>query len=216
MLLSNNGDDRRCGATDTALIGSRLLPRLNLPAAEGRDFLSDVPRSPALPLARPPAAQQPFNNKHRPKHRSRETMAQPVQAPKNPTRKILEIANAVEAVQDIHIEKISRRFCFGCAQRRPNIALALSWRSSRLAGAARERNLRPLQAGRRRSVRLTVGMANALFSISFIPWPGHGGHAGAPNQPYRLRSLSVADRPAFCESAPTNSVTLWKPMEASR
>ena len=36
-------------------------------------------------------------------------MAQPVQAPKNPTSKILEIANAVDSVQDgrIHIEKIS-------------------------------------------------------------------------------------------------------------
>ena len=41
-------------------------------------------------------------------------MAQPVQAPKNPTSKILEIANAVEAVQDgrIHIEKISAPFVF--------------------------------------------------------------------------------------------------------
>ena len=52
--------------------------------------------------------------------------------PEKAARKLLEIANDVEAVQDgrIYIELINAPFLFREAQRRPNIAPASSWRSS--------------------------------------------------------------------------------------
>jgi hypothetical protein len=56
----------------------------------------------------------------------------PYSDPEKAARKIVEIANAVVAVQDgrIPIEKIKRHFCFGSAQRQPNIRPAWTWRSS--------------------------------------------------------------------------------------
>jgi hypothetical protein len=49
----------------------------------------------------------------------------PYSDPERAARKLL-------VVQDgrIHIEKINAPFCFGSGERRPNIALASSWRSS--------------------------------------------------------------------------------------
>ena len=49
--------------------------------------------------------------------------------------------------------------------------------------------LRPLHAGGCGSVRLMVGMTNALISSP------HEGHAVAPHQPNRFGSLHVADKP---------------------
>ena len=56
----------------------------------------------------------------------------PYSDPEKAARRILEIANSVEAIQDgrIHVEKINGPFCFGTAEARPNTALACRSRSS--------------------------------------------------------------------------------------
>ena len=60
------------------------------------------------------------------------TADRPWSDPEKAARKLLEIANSVEVVQDgrIYIELINAPSCFGSRQRRPNIAPASSWRSN--------------------------------------------------------------------------------------
>jgi hypothetical protein len=54
----------------------------------------------------------------------------PYASPETAARKLVEIANAVEAVQDgrIFIELINGRFCRNTRGRRPNTRPALIWR----------------------------------------------------------------------------------------
>ena len=58
------------------------------------------------------------------------TADRPYSDPETAARKLLEIANAAEVMQDgrIHIES-TRHFCIGKAQRQPNTRLAWTWRS---------------------------------------------------------------------------------------
>jgi hypothetical protein len=81
----------------------------------------------------------------------------PYSDPEKAARKILEIANAAEAVQDgrIHIEKINAPFLY---REGATPAEHKGWpgpgNRPRLSGASRERHVRPVQAGGRLSVRL--------------------------------------------------------------
>jgi len=83
----------------------------------------------------------------------------PFADPEVAARKIVEIANAVEPVQDgrIHVEKINGPFLFQLkgtpAEYKAGLDLAIR---QGLAGDARERHFRKVHTGRRRSVRLTT------------------------------------------------------------
>ena len=85
------------------------------------------------------------------------TADQPYADPEKAARKILEIANSVEAIQDgrIRIEKINGPFLYREGGHAGRIQ---GWPGSgdrpRLAGAARERNVREVHAGGRRTVCL--------------------------------------------------------------
>ena len=52
--------------------------------------------------------------------------------PEKAARKLVEIANTIEPVQDgrIHIEKINAPFLYRERERQPNMVLASTWRSS--------------------------------------------------------------------------------------
>ena len=86
--------------------------------------------------------------------------------PEKAARRIVEIANSVEAVQDgrIHIEKINGPFLFrekgtpAEYQAGLNLAIERGWLE-----AARERHVRPVHANRRRSVRLNVIRSRPLL-----------------------------------------------------
>jgi hypothetical protein len=79
------------------------------------------------------------------------TVNRPCSAPEAAARKLIEIANSVEVVQDgrIHIELINGRCCLSTRPRRPNTSRGSIWRSSALAGNARERDLREVHPGQR-------------------------------------------------------------------
>ena len=77
--------------------------------------------------------------------------------PEKAARKLLEIASRVEAMQDgrIHIEKINGPFLYRENGTPDEYKVGLDPAIERgLAGAARERHVRPVHAGGRRPVRL--------------------------------------------------------------
>ena len=87
----------------------------------------------------------------------------PYSDPETAARKLLEIANTVEAVQDgrIYIEKINGPMLFKEGASPAEYKAGLQTRDrARLAGAAREWNLREVHPSRRRPVRLTDINAN--------------------------------------------------------
>ena len=83
------------------------------------------------------------------------TADRPFADPEKAARKLLEIANSVEVVQDgrIYIELINGPFLFR-EKGTPEEGWSRSGDRAWLAGAARERNVRQVHPGRRRSVRL--------------------------------------------------------------
>ena len=98
----------------------------------------------------------------------------PYADPEKAARKLVEIANAVEAVQDgrIHIELINAPFLFEHKASPAEYKAGLeSGDCSRLAGAARIRDLREIHAGGRGAVRLTVkGWKHQIWSCRLIFW----------------------------------------------
>ena len=87
----------------------------------------------------------------------------PFSDPEKAAEKTLEIANCVEAVQDGRsISRKSTGHSFSAmAAARPNTKPASTWARARLAGNARERNLRQVRAGGRGSVCLN-GITRAV------------------------------------------------------
>ena len=83
--------------------------------------------------------------------------ARPYADPETATRRILEIANAVEPVQGrIHIEKVNEPFLFRDRGSPAEYSAGLSFAIDRdWLKMHRIRNFRHLHAGRRRAVRLT-------------------------------------------------------------
>ena len=78
----------------------------------------------------------------------------PYSDPEKAARKLLEIANSVEAVQDgrTHIEKINAPFLFGSVATPAEYSAGLKLAIERVAGASRERHVCEVHAGGRRSV----------------------------------------------------------------
>src|SRR5437016_1823834 len=87
------------------------------------------------------------------------TSPPPFADPEKAARRILEIANAVEPIQDrIHIEKINEQFLFRDLARHPGrVRRGPQTRDRvRLAQDARIRDFRHLHAGRRSAIRVTA------------------------------------------------------------
>ena len=91
----------------------------------------------------------------------------PYSDPEKAARKILEIANTVEVTQDgrIHIEKINGPILFREKGTPAEYKAGLGpGDRARLAGDARERNVRPVHPGRRWSIRVNTPAADPYQS----------------------------------------------------
>jgi hypothetical protein len=83
-------------------------------------------------------------------------MKSPLPAPEAAARKLIEIANSAEAVQDgrIHIELLNGPLLFEHKATPAEYTAGLKLAIERVAGDARERDLREVHPGRRRAVRV--------------------------------------------------------------